>query len=138
MIFKTVNLILVLLTNLKNGCTFRIGIENVKVDWLTMRFILSYDKYSGKLHANHSGLGGGSTTTALFDKSVLSLGIFPINFQLIKKIDINIGFELAGLFSESFSGSVVGWMVGEPGWSYDLSEKFDRYSAKHISDFGEG
>ncbi|MEA3448694.1 MAG: hypothetical protein U9Q98_09665 [Bacteroidota bacterium] len=31
------------------GYTIRIGMENIKVDWLTLRLTLSYNKYGGEL-----------------------------------------------------------------------------------------
>jgi hypothetical protein len=112
------------------GYAIRIGIENIKVDWLTLRFTLTYDKYGGELEASDGGLGGGYTTNVTIDKSIISLGVFPINFKIIDRIDLNFGFEMGGLLNESFSGTSSGWLMGEPGWSYDLNDKYDRYSAK--------
>lgn len=112
------------------GYAIRIGIENIKVDWMILRFTLSYDKYGGELVASDGGLGGGYTTNATIDKSIISLGVFPINFKIIDRIDLNFGFELAELINENFSGTSSGWLMGEPNWSYDLNEKYDRYSAK--------
>jgi hypothetical protein len=117
--------------NSEYGYAIRIGIENIKVDWLTLRFTLSYDKYGGELEATGgSGLGGGYTTNATIDKSVISLGIFPLNFRIIDRIDLNFGFEFAGLINENFSGTSSGWSMVNPSWSYDLNDKYDRFSAK--------
>jgi hypothetical protein len=112
------------------GYAIRIGIEDIKVDWLTLRLTLSYDKYGGKLKASNGGLSYGYTTIAEIDKSIISLGIFPINFKIIDRIDLNLGFEMSGLINETFNGTSSGWTMGEPGWSYDLNDKYDRYSAK--------
>ncbi len=71
------------------GYIIQIGLENIKVDWLTLRFTLSYDKYGGELKVSNSGLSGGSTTNAKINKSVISLGVFPVNFKIINRIDLN-------------------------------------------------
>lgn len=111
------------------GYSVRLGVENIKADWLTMRFTLSYDQYGGELSATDGGLGGGYTTNATVDKSVVSLGIFPINLKIAQRISLNIGFELAGLVNERVSGTRSGWSVSQPGgWSEELA--YDRYSAK--------
>lgn len=112
------------------GYAFRIGIENVKVDWMTLRFTLGYEKYGGTFEASDGGLGGRYTTKASIDKSIISLGVFPINFTIFDRIDFNFGFELAGLLNENISGSSSGWLMGESDWTYDLSEIHDRYNAK--------
>jgi len=112
------------------GYTIRIGIENIKVDKLILRFILSYCKYGGELTASDGGLGGGYTTKARIDKSVISIGVFPINFKIIDRIDLNFGFELSGLISDDFRGTSSGWLMGRSEWSYDLNDKYNRFSSK--------
>ena len=110
--------------------SIRIGIDDVKVDWLPLRFTLSYDKYGGKVNASVGGLGGGNTIIAEIDKSIISLGVFPINFKIIDRIDLNFGFEISGLINENFNGTESGWQMGEADWSYNLIDKYNRYSAK--------
>jgi hypothetical protein len=112
------------------GYAMRIGIENIKVDWLTLRFTLGFDKYGGKLTASDGGLGGGYTTDAEIDKSVISLGVFPLNVKIINRIDVNFGFEFSGLISENFSGTSSSWREDEPGRSTDLNDIYDRFSSK--------
>jgi hypothetical protein len=112
------------------GYAIWLGIEDIKAGWLKLRFTLGYDKYGGSLKASDGGLGGGYTTVAEIDKSVISLGVFPINFKIIDKINLNFGVEISGLINESFKGTSSGWILGEPDWSYDLNDKYDKYSAK--------
>lgn len=80
---------------------------------MTLRFTLSYDKYGGELKASDVGLSGVYTTNAKIDKFVISLGVFPVNFKIIDRIDLNFGFELSRLISENFIGSSSGWQLGE-------------------------
>ncbi|PKP24074.1 MAG: hypothetical protein CVU06_05385 [Bacteroidetes bacterium HGW-Bacteroidetes-22] len=112
------------------GYVIRVGIDNIKAGWMAFRFTLSYDKYSGELTASDGGLGSGYTTNAKIDKSVISLGVFPLNFRIIDRIGLNFGFELSGLVSENINGTSSGWSAGTQHWSYDLNDKYDRYSSK--------
>lgn len=77
-----------------SGYSAGIAIDNVQVDWLKMRFIFQFDKYDGKLVVTDGGLGGSYTTNASINKSVLSLGMFPINLKILSKLDFNLGFEV--------------------------------------------
>lgn len=112
------------------GYAVRIGIEEIKVDGVNLRFTLSYDKYGGELDVSDGGLGGGFATNAKVDKSIISLGVFPMNFKIIDRIDLNFGFELAGMISENVTGKSSGWIMNESEWSYDLNEKDNRYNSE--------
>lgn len=111
------------------GYTIRIGLEDIKVNWLKLRFTLSYDKYGGKIAISDWALGGGDETIAKIDKSIISLGIFPLNFKIVDRININLGFEMAGLISEDIEGTKEFWEMGQV-WSKDLNDIYDRYSAR--------
>jgi len=112
------------------GYTIRLGVENITFDCLTLRFTLGFDKYEGELTASDGGLGGRYTTDAKIDKSVISLGVFPLNFKIVDRIDLNFGFELSGLIRENYSGTSSGWLMGNPDWSYDLNDKYDKFNSK--------
>ena len=115
--------------NSEQGYTIRVGLGDIKLESLNFRFTLSYEKYGGEIDVSFYGLGGGTRTQAAIDKSVISLGVFPINFKIIDRIDLNFGFEISGLINENYSGTSSGHLMGDS-WSYDLNEKYDRYSAK--------
>jgi hypothetical protein len=115
----------------KYGFTAGFGIDSVKIDWLTCRFNLQLDKYSGKLDVSEGGLGGGSTTVANIDKTVISLGVFPINIRIIKRLDINLGLIITELIHESFNGTCSGWLMNQPDWSYQLQDKYRKYSSSN-------
>jgi len=114
--------------NSGSGYSFGLAIDSIRADWMTLRLSLKFDKYSGNLTASDGGLGGGYTTTAEIDKSLISLGVFPLNFRIFKRIDLNIGFEISKQISESYKGISNGWLMGEPNWSYDLQERYNKYS----------
>ncbi|MEN8230861.1 MAG: hypothetical protein ABFS38_22085 [Bacteroidota bacterium] len=113
------------------GHQFGIGINDLRIDWITFRFTLSYDKYGGSLQSTYGGLGGGKSTTAEINKSIVSVGIYPVVLKVFEKIIINAGFELSRLIHESFSGKTGGWNYGSnENWNYDLSEKYSHFSSK--------
>lgn len=105
------------------------GIEDVHINWMKLRFTLSLERYGGKIEAEHRSPGGGGTTTATIDKSMFSIGVFPLNFNLLNRIDLNFGIELAGLIEESNCGT-TSWWSGPAQWNYDLTERYPRYSSR--------
>lgn len=114
----------------KYGYAAHVGIENVKVDRITFRFTLGFEKYGGELEASEFGMSYSSKTKANVDKSVISLGIFPLNFKLFKKIDLNFGFEMAALINENYSGTISGWTMPNQYWSSDLEGEYSRFNSK--------
>jgi len=114
----------------KNGYSFSFGIENVRIDWLKMRLTLRYDKYDGEIEAINEKLSGGYTTQASIDKSVISFGLFPLNFKILKKVDLNFGISASGLIHEKFTGTSSGWSMPSNSWEYELQEEYDRFSNK--------
>lgn len=119
--------------SLNNGYAIGIGIENIKVDWLTMRFTLEYNWYDGKVFEREFGLGGGSSFTADFEKSMISLGFYPINKYLFNRLDINIGMVFSRLVHEEFSGSAGGYQMVDSGgyesYRTDLHDRIESFSA---------
>lgn len=121
-----------------NGFSAGIGIDSIKVDWLMMRFSLQFDRYNGNFTASDGGLGGGYTTTANVEKSVISLGAFPLNFSIKKRLDLNFGIEISRLINESFSGNYYSWMMESTpsgmqavGKSEDLNTLYKSFSSRN-------
>lgn len=82
------------------------------------------------MKASDGGLGGGYGINAEIHKSVLSLGIFPFNFKILKRIDFNLGVEVSGLLNETYKGTSGGWQMGQPSSNDELNEKYDRISSR--------
>lgn len=112
------------------GYSLRIGVENVKMDWMKLRFTVGFDQYGGKIEVTDGGLGGSYTTTAEVNKSVLSLGLFPLNLQVWKRIDFNLGLEFSALIDENYRGIRSGWSLGRPYWREKLEDSYSSYSEK--------
>ena len=111
------------------GFSIGIGFDSIKIDWLTCRFTLQYDKYKGGLNANRGGLGGGYTTIADINKSVISVGVFPINFLVFKRLNLNFGILISILTNELNNGSITGWQMNQPNYNYILQEKYNQYNS---------
>jgi len=114
-----------------NGYLVGLAISDIKLDKLSLRFTLHFESYNGGIEYCSCGNGATSTETAKIDKSVLSLGIFPVNFQVLKKIKINSGIEISHLFSESFEGTRSSYSYStRVSETIDLHDVHDRLSSK--------
>jgi hypothetical protein len=90
--------------DLTNNYSVSIGVEDVQIDYLTMRFALSLSNYSGELIDNYSGLAGGSKIEAEFQKTTITLGLFPVSFYLFDHVNFNVGIYISRRIHEEFSG----------------------------------
>ena len=112
------------------GYTVGIALDDVKIDWLNLRFTLNFDNYGGKLEASNGSLAGGTTTSAEVNKSLISFGFFPLNYNLFDKIELNFGFEVSRLLHEKFKGTYSGWSIGDSYWVTNIQDQYSSYSAK--------
>jgi hypothetical protein len=115
--------------NQGSGYIVGIGIDSLIPVLLKMRFTLQLDKYGGELQASDGGLGGGFTTKAKIEKTLIALGASPVNLRILKRIDFNFGFEVSRLMNEKYMGTSSGWVLGQTNWSVDLQDRYDRFSA---------
>ena len=112
------------------GYSVGVELDDIKVRWLKLRLTFNYDKYGGKIAINEWSLGFDDDTNAEIDKSIISLGIFPLNFKIIDRININLGLEMAGLISEDIIGTQSYWENGQYVWIKDLSDTDERFCAR--------
>lgn len=112
----------------KYGYTIGIGINDLKIDETNLRFTLSFDSYCGNLDVRDGGKVGSYSTSASVKKSIISLGIFPINFKIRKKIDFSFGFEISRLLIENVTGVIKEYSFANLN-SYLIEDKFNRYNS---------
>jgi len=79
--------------------------------------------------ADYRGLACGYQTIANVNKSILPLGVFPVNIRILKRIDLNFGLVISRLIRESFSETTSGWKLTQPAWNSNLQDKYNRYSS---------
>ena len=111
------------------GLSASLGIDSVKLDWLLLKFTIQYDIYKGKLIANNGGLGGSFNTRASVNKSIISLGIFPVNFKIWKRINFSLGFSVSRLLNESFTGIMQSSILNKPPSTSLLQDQYKQYSS---------
>lgn len=115
------------------GYAIRIAIEDIKIEWMKLRLTLGFDKYIGGFNASDGGLAGSYSTNGKVDKSVISLGVFPLNFKILERIDLNFGVEFSRLLNDKVMGTNSGSIMNKPYWNDDLNEKYDRFSSNKYS-----
>jgi hypothetical protein len=113
------------------GYTAGINTGRISIHSLPLLFSLQFDHYSGTFQASDGGLGGGYATTADIHKSVLSLGIYMLNFRAKNRLDLNFGVDVSARIQDGFNGTHYFWMGGSPPVSElsDLQEKYNRFNA---------
>ncbi|MFO7669847.1 MAG: hypothetical protein R6W31_09335 [Bacteroidales bacterium] len=105
------------------GYIIGIGIEDIKIDWLNLRFTLAYHNYSGEVLEKYSGLASGSTTNVQFAKSTISLG----------------GGTLAGVIQSvptAVSGGLAIYLfgvIGMQGIALMMSHKVNLFDPKQLA-----
>lgn len=114
-----------------NGFTAGFALDSIRILRLKMRLSVQFDKYNGKFIAeNNSGKAVYEKTIGEIDKSTVALGVFPLNIRIKKKVDLNIGAEVAGLIGENVSGTnhYAHIMYGDE--LKDLNALYDRFSSR--------
>ncbi len=87
------------------GYAIQLGVDEVMVRKWEFRFTLGYEEYGGGLYAGDVILDDSYITDAVVDKSLLSLGFFPVNFKIKDKIDLSFGVEGSRFLGESVDGT---------------------------------
>lgn len=114
-----------------NGFTAGIGIDSLHINRFRMRVTIQFDRYNGSFEAEgNAGKAIYHRAAGEIEKSVVSIGFFPLNFTIKKMLDLNLGAEASALLSESVSGTgFYDYLLGAS-MSYDLAEHYDRYSTR--------
>lgn len=88
------------------GQSFSISIDNVKFDWLTCMFAFSYDTYKGEFSTYDYGPLYSNSLKSEYSKSFLNLSVYPINQNITKFFQFNVGLTYSRLFNEYTSGII--------------------------------
>lgn len=120
----------------KNGNGFVVGgaVEEIKTDWVKWRFTLHFEKYNGEFSVTDGGMGGSYTTTATFNKSIIAVGLYPLNIKAAKNLYLNLGLVFSRMIDENLDGENYGWGINTYYWSRPLDEN-TRYSNKGMIGF---
>jgi len=72
------------------------------------------ENYKGSFSHSHNGKWQGNGTYGKMEKTNLSLGFFPLNFKILNKVELNIGFQYSVLLDGEAEGEQKSW------YSYNL------------------
>ena len=111
------------------GFVSRIGFEFNLIRRMNMRFTLSYNEYHGDFEASTQSPAFEHVVIAETDKSVISLGVFPFNFNLFHRLNLNVGCEISRLLTEDNQGTISGHMIGELPYSDDINERYSSFNS---------
>lgn len=114
------------------GFNFTAGINDVKIDWLKLRFTLGVNNYKGEISERDGGKMGNRNITAKVDKTTINLGLFLANFKILKRVEINGGAEISRLIQENVSGKYLSYFNNGTGGSQSvdqtLKERYNQFS----------
>lgn len=121
--------------NASTDFTAGLAVDSIMLDWLAFRIDIAYNQYSGGYDYNAGGHGGDQYYDLHFKKSTLSFVFYPIQFDIYKRVRINLGLSYAFLIQESFHGNYFQSVYSStppppPPTSYEMNEKYNRVSEK--------
>ena len=118
------------------GYSLGIGVDSIDWFWWNIPFKLKFERYGAHLLASGGGLGGGYWVDARVDKSILTLGIYPLNFHIKPNFKLSIGTEMSYLLAEQLQGKYGSWILGQTTKETALMEKYPHYSRRIYLGFG--
>jgi hypothetical protein len=122
-----------------NGYSLSLNLDNIKLvdkmwaDTFRFSFALNFSYYDGSIQSSSIGGAGGHFIEGDFEKSVLGLRIYLLNFRFLKEFNLGVGLESNYMISSSTTGTEMSWLMGS-GTSYNLED----LSSKIFSDFQMG
>lgn len=99
------------------GVTFKSCQEN----WSPMRFSVFIDNYRGTIDNGFYGLGGSTSIYAEVEKTTFGVGFLPVNFKILKRVDLSLGGEARIRIYDRTSGYKA-WRIGPDSFSKNLTD----------------
>lgn len=123
----------------KVGYDLNVGIDDIYLYDVRLRFTLGISRYGGDVKASHSAHSGSYSMDGQIEKTVLRLDYYPMNFRIKKQLNINIGHQFSMLIHEKIRGTYDEWYmrINEYGDQYleessgNLNEKYDSYNTRY-------
>jgi len=111
------------------GYLIGIGVDSVKIDWITFLFTLDLENYGGASNIYDGGMGGGYREEVNIKKTLISLGIYPLKLNLLKHLYLNAGLVFSILSSEIYNGTASNWKINSNSNTIDIKEKHNKYNS---------
>ena len=94
------------------GYQIGIGINEFRPDTVfNFRFTFNFINYGGGFNVSTASPSSGDGVYGSVNKSVLSLGFYPFNFKVAKRVDFNLGVELSSLVWNNTTGTAYSWAM---------------------------
>jgi hypothetical protein len=85
------------------GYTVGAGIANLRVARIPLRATLQVETNHSKLYQRSGGMGGGYSIEAESNRTLIALGIYPLNFRIARSLLIHIGMEVSYVVADNTS-----------------------------------
>ena len=112
------------------GYSLGVSIDSIDWFWWNIPFNIKFERYGAQLYASGGGLGGGYWVDARVNKSILTLGIYPLSFRIKPNFKLSLGTEISYLLADQLQGKYSSWIGGQTPLAGALKEKYPRYSRK--------
>lgn len=112
------------------GYSIGVGVDSIDWFWWNIPFNIKFEHYSAQLFASDGSLGGNYWVDGRVGKSILTLGVYPLNFRIKRNFKWSIGTELSYLLNEQLQGKYGSSILGQTPQETTLEEKYPHYSRK--------
>ncbi|MBP6456570.1 MAG: hypothetical protein KA275_07565 [Chitinophagaceae bacterium] len=86
------------------GYSIGASFYNYTIDSMQHRVSIRLDNYKGKFYSTSGALGGSSSTEAEVEKTTIGIAYYPIIFNVVKKLQLNLGGEFSTLINSKTIG----------------------------------
>jgi|GEM_PF-2923396 len=96
-----------------NAIAANIRLKLISENFPTGEFLVfcSIEHYIGGFDHSINATGSGDRTIGTTDKTTLSIGLYPLNYKILKRLDIHIGIQMSFLLNEKNRGSYSVWTL---------------------------
>jgi len=127
----------------KVGYSINVGIDDVYLNRIRLRFTLGLNTYGGQLNTGWNDPPFSKySIDGQIDKTVIQLGFYPLNFKVKERLNINIGPQFSMLIHEKvevrfderlvfIDPNVIAEEIIVIESSGNLNERHDSYNAKY-------
>lgn len=113
-----------------HGYAFGVSVDDFQLWKIKHRLTLRYEQFNGDISASDIGLGGGQTTEAEFDKTLLSLGVYPVRVKFLGAGEANLGVQYSRLLAETFEGRTQEVLHNKFNRETDLQDRYSSFNSE--------
>jgi hypothetical protein len=97
-----------------NGYSAELSLSELNFDSIPIKISLLVDNYKGSFYTQFYAGGGSYQSFAETEKTTIGIGLYPLNFTILKKIKLSFGGELSYKIYDRTNGYKAAWgMYGQ-------------------------